>query len=367
MISFVPCLIACLVTAGPSPTDPLHELTEREVRNAFQRFKAYHEKSYRDADEEAKRFALFKHSLSLARKHNAQTDRTWTMGLNQFADMTDEEFQRLLLMEPQDCSLLLSKASGKVDPGAPDMALPDGMDWRERSVVSEVKNQGHCGSGWTFASASCLEAHLAIKLGDAWQTMRLSEQQLLDCAQSNHGCKGGLPSRAFEYVKSSGELSKESDYPYVAKDQACSHSSAGTRQNEKFEASESIVDIKVPGGAVSLQPGDEGSLKKILATRGPVTISFQFPSELRLYSEGVYSSKTCNSSLVGVNHVVLAVGYGTDADSGKPYWLLKNSWDYSWGEEGFFRMEAFTNLCGVASCMSYPDLYGEGNRPENLI
>eukprot|EP00930_Biecheleria_cincta_P030025 TRINITY_DN20834_c0_g1_i2.p1 TRINITY_DN20834_c0_g1~~TRINITY_DN20834_c0_g1_i2.p1 ORF type:complete len:271 (+),score=46.61 TRINITY_DN20834_c0_g1_i2:34-846(+) len=264
MISLVHCLFAYLVAAGPSPTDPLHEITEREVRNAFHRFKAYHEKSYSDADEEANRFALFRQSLFLARKHNAQTDRTWDMGLNQFADMTDEEFQRLMLMEPQDCSLQVSTRSDKADPGAPDMVLPDGMDWRERSVVSEVKNQGHCGSGWTFASASCLEAHLAIKLGDAWQTTRLSEQQLLDCAQSNHGCKGGLPSRAFEYVKSFGELSKESDYPYVAKDQACSHSSVRTRQDAKPEASESIVDIKVPGGSVNLQPGDEGIWRSVL-------------------------------------------------------------------------------------------------------
>ncbi|CAE8629548.1 unnamed protein product [Polarella glacialis] len=265
-------------------------------------------------------------------------------------------------MDSQDCSAT-GQAVSKASPSVQVPDLPESMDWRERGVVSEVKNQGHCGSCWSFATTGCLEAHLAIKFGDSWHAPRLSEQQLVDCAQAfdNHGCNGGLPSHAFEYVKASGGLSTEFHYPYFAKDQACAFnaSNAIAHHGSSFKPTSAGIGVQVPGGSVNLTVGDEAGLKLALATKGPVSIAFQVASDFRHYSHGVYTSEVCKSGPQDVNHAVLAVGYGTDPDSKKPYWLIKNSWDYAWGVEGFFKIEAFKNMCGVADCMAYPDLYGK--------
>lgn len=97
-----------------------------------------------------------------------------------------------------------------------------------------------------------------------------------------------------------------------------------------------------------------------IATTGPVSIAYQVTSDFRHYTGGVYSSTLCKNGPMDVNHAVLAVGYGTDPESGLDYWLVKNSWDYTFGLEGYFKIEAYKNMCGVADCMSYPDLYGDG-------
>ena len=130
---------------------------------------------------------------------------------------------------------------------------------------------------------------------------------------------------------------------------------------------------------MNLTKGDEVALKYYLATKGPVSVAFDVASDFRDYKSGVYSSTICShdaehasrrveyvddatrahrSMSTQVNHAVLAVGYGTDPVSAKPYWLIKNSWDYTWGDSGYFRMEAFKNMCGVGDCNSFPDLYG---------
>ena len=184
----------------------------------------------------------------------------------------------------------------------------------------------------------------------------MSEQQLVDCAGNfdTQGCNGGLPSHAFEYIKHAGGLSTEFSYPYHAKDQKCSFNASASVTAPQSNG----IGIRVPGGSVNLTKGDEGALIYYLATRGPISVAFDVASDFRDYKSGVYSSTVCSQDAEHVNHAVLAVGYGTDPVSGKPYWLIKNSWDYTWGDSGYFRMEAFKNMCGVADCNSFPDLYG---------
>lgn len=330
----------------------------QDVHEAWSEFKVKHRRSYSSEQEEAARFENFQNTLQTIAKHNADPDRSWTMGVNQFSDMSDEEFDQKVLMDPQDCSAthgrsVLDKANAGIN-------LPEHLDWREKGVISEVKNQGHCGSCWTFSTVGCLEAHMAIKY-DNWQAPRLSEQQLVDCAQAfdNHGCEGGLPSHAFQYIQAAGGLATEFSYPYTAKDGKCSAPSIVPQDpNMPFEPSSAGVGVVVPGGSFNITVGDEQSLQYYLATAGPVSVAFQVASDFRHYSSGVYSSKVCKNGPQDVNHAVLAVGYGTDPQSNMKYWTIKNSWDYSWGVEGFFKIEAFKNMCGVADCMSFPDLYG---------
>ena len=271
--------------------------------------------------------------------------------------MTDEEFNKLVLMDPQDCSAT-NRNERSAPEGVDDSHLPSHLDWREKGIVSEVKNQGHCGSCWTFSTVGCLEAHMAIKY-DTWRAPRLSEQQFVDCAQAfdTAGCNGGLPSHAFEYIKSAGGLSSEFSYPYHAVDQNCSFNKSSTPETSPFLPSSAGVAAEVPGGSINITKGDENALKYYLATEGPVSVAFQVASDFRDYASGVYTSTVCKDGATDVNHAVLAVGYGVDPDTQMPYWTIKNSWDYSWGNEGFFKIEAFKNMCGIANCNSFPDLY----------
>lgn len=163
--------------------------------------------------------------------------------------MTDEEFTAHFnlkqIQEDQHCSATSRdsiEALGEV---------PSEWNWREHAGVSPVKNQGHCGSCWTFSTVGALEAHTMIKYDGV--TEFYAEQQLVDCAQAfdNHGCEGGLPSHAFEYVKYAGGISTESAYPYTAKDETC------TVKSDTFA-------LSVPQGSFNITQGDEDSFKNAL-------------------------------------------------------------------------------------------------------
>ena len=205
--------------------------------------KTYASDAHRDAAS-----AHFEASKRRVAAHNARA-LSWRAGLNQFSDMSDDEFEAAVLMDPQECS-----ATGGVGADA-DADLPDALDWRSRGVVSEVKNQGHCGSCWTFSTVGALESHLALKQ-DAWRAPRLSEQQLVDCAGAfdTKGCAGGLPSHAFEYVKYAGGLSTEFSYPYRGVDQACAFNATASSSGLPTSAG---VGVVVPGGSVNITKGDE--------------------------------------------------------------------------------------------------------------
>ena len=299
----------------------------------FEEFEVAFNKKYSFGERMIRR-AHYEQSLQRVAAHNAG-GHSWRAGINQFSDLSDEEFKNSYLMRPQKCSATNTVGvPGETthlrgaDNKKKTADLPPSIDWRSRGIVSEVKNQGGCGSCWTFSTTGALEAHLALKAG-AWRAPRLSEQQLVDCAGAfdTQGCNGGLPSHAFEYIKHAGGLSTEFSYPYHAKDEKC-----------KFNASASVtapqsngIGIRVPGGSVNLTKGDEGALKYYLATKGPVSVAFDVASDFRDYKSGVYSSMICSHDVEHVNHAVLAVGYGVDPVSAKPYWLIKNSWDYTRG------------------------------------
>jgi len=200
---------------------------------------------------------------------------------------------------------------------------PENYDWREHGGVSPVKNQAKCGSCWTFSTVGCLEAHALIKYGT--YEGGYSEQQLVDCAQAfdNHGCEGGLPSHAFEYIKYTGGISTEDKYPYFAQDEKCT-------------VKKTTFALQVGGGSFNITQGDEDQMKTAIYEKGPVSIAFQVVNGFRDYKTGVYTSDTCKSGSSDVNHAVLAVGYGVE-DS-VPYWIVKNSWGAEWGDQGFFKI-----------------------------
>ncbi|XP_042506997.1 thiol protease aleurain-like [Macadamia integrifolia] len=306
--------------------------TVGDTRHAlsFARFAWRHGKRYETVDETKLRFRIFSENLDWIRSANRK-GLPYTLAVNEFADLTWEEFQTQKLGAAQECSA--TKGNHKLS----DVAPPELKDWRVEGIVSPVKNQGHCGSCWTFSTTGALEAAYAQAFGKA---ISLSEQQLVDCAGAfnNFGCNGGLPSQAFEYIKYNGGLETEEAYPYTGADGVCKYSTEN-------------VGVKV-FDSVNITLGAEDELKHAVGTVRPVSVAFEVIKEFRFYTKGVFTSPSCGTSPMDVNHAVLAVGYGVENDV--PYWLIKNSWGESWGDNGYFKMELGKNMCGVATCASYP-------------
>lgn len=298
---------------------------------SFSRFVHRHGKRYASVEETKLRFEIFKENLKFIRSSNKQSF-PYKLRVNQFADLTWEEFRKHRLGAAQECSATF-KGNHKLS----HRVLPESKDWRDEGIVSPVKDQGHCGSCWTFSTTGALEAAYTQAFN---KSISLSEQQLVDCAQpfNNFGCNGGLPSQAFEYIKYNGGLDTEEAYPYTGVDGKC-----------KFSAENIGVEVK---DSVNITQDNEKELQDAVAFVRPVSVAFEVVNEFRFYEKGVYTSTTCGSTPMDVNHAVLAVGFGVE--DGIPYWLIKNSWGDAWGDEGYFKMEMGKNMCGVATCASYP-------------
>ena len=163
---------------------------------------------------------------------------------------------------------------------------------------------------------------------------------MVDCAGDfdNDGCRGGLPSHAYQYIYYNG-FEKEEDYDYTARDEVCKYN-------------EEIV-LGATFGSFNITAGDEYSMKQIVANVGPVAVSYQVYGDFRDYSEGVYRSDGCKNGPFDVNHAVTNVGYGT-TEEGQDYWIIKNSWGVRFGNKGYFLIERGTNMCGIGVCNSFP-------------
>lgn len=323
-------VFASVAVADPAKWQPASPLSDTEAHQLFQDWQA--EFAANSAD-----FSVWKANLAEVVAINSQ-GASWQAGLNEYSHMTWAEFKAYHHLEPQNCSATLEKTVlPSLHYAASD--LPSKKDWR-KDIPIHVKNQGQCGSCWTFSTTGAVEAHNYLATG---KDVLLAEQQLVDCADAfdNHGCSGGLPSHAFEYLHYFGGQMTEEDYPYTAKDGSCA-------------ADVSKVAATVVS-QVNITFMDEDQLHEAVGKYGPVSVAYQVASDFRHYAGGVYSSTVCGSLPSDVNHAVLAVGFDHDDASGKDYWIVKNSWGTSFGVEGgYFWMERGANMCGVSDCASFP-------------
>lgn len=275
-------------------------------------------------------------------RHALQGHKSYHMAMNQFGDLLHHEFvaivngyrPRHLLNDTTNV-----QRGAKYFPPAHVDSLPDNVDWREHGAVTPVKNQGQCGSCWSFSTTGALEAMHHRATG---HLTSLSEQNLIDCSTKygNQGCNGGLMDAAFQYIKDNGGIDTEKAYPYEGEDDTC-------RYNPKYKGA---MDV----GFVDVEAGNEHALKTAVATQGPCSIAIDASHEsFQFYSKGVYRDEECSPQ--NLDHGVLVIGYGMDEESGSAYWLVKNSWGTTWGHEGYVKMARNEdNMCGVASAASYP-------------
>ena len=307
-----------------------------DIEFEFHKWTREFERDYRDVTEFIKRRNVFSRNFEFINNHNLNTTRSFTLGLNDFSDMTYSEWrQNYLGYRPQ---LRKTELQRREVNNVKSTSVPDSIDWTKKGAVTPVKNQGQCGSCWSFSATGSMEGAHFLKTG---KLVSLSEQQLVDCSTSegNHGCFGGLMDYAFQYVEQNHGIDTEQDYPYFAKSGTCN-----TKKASKDAATfSSFVDV---------QQNDEDALKAAVAQQ-PVSVAIEADQpSFQFYKSGIFNT-ACGTQL---DHGVLAVGYGSQ--DGMDYWLVKNSWGEVWGDKGYIKLARNTQSqqgqCGIAMQPSYP-------------
>jgi cathepsin L len=338
-------IILCAVIALSSA------LSLREIlQNEWESFKLEHSKQYSSETEEQFRLKIFLENKNKIAKHNQlyATGRIpYKLGVNKYADMLHHEFISTLNgynrtsgsnSNSLQGTFHSSKNQGITFISPANVEIPKTIDWRTKGAVTEIKDQGHCGSCWSFSATGALEGQHFRKSG---VLVSLSEQNLIDCSGSygNNGCDGGLMDNAFSYIKDNGGIDTEITYPYEGKDDSCRYSPKNNGATDK--------------GFVDIPEGKEDKLQEALATIGPCSVAIDASHEsFQFYQTGVYYEPQCDSQQL--DHGVLVVGYGTEG-SGQDYWLVKNSWGTTWGDKGYVKMARNKdNHCGIATTASYP-------------
>jgi cathepsin L len=314
-------IVACLVAVAlASPS--------------FQEFKAAHGKVYASEMEEYFREHIYNSNVEYIHSFN-QEGHSWTLGVNEFADLLHTEFRKQYLMAPVDLSAEMPAQPAQVNVEA----LPASVDWRTKNAVTPIKNQGQCGSCWSFSSTGGLEGQHAINTGTL---VSLSEENLVACsnAEGNQGCNGGLMTQAFQYVITNGGIDTEASYPYT--------SGAGVVGKCKYSAANIGATAT---GYTSIPTGSESALQNASALQGPISVAMDASlNSFQLYKSGIYAPAGCSST--ALDHGVLAVGYGTSTAA---YWIVKNSWGTTWGMQGYFELARNdNNMCGIATMASFP-------------
>ncbi len=213
-----------------------------------------------------------------------------------------------------------------------------GFDWRSKNVVSSIKDQGQCGSCYSFATLAAMESVYAIKKKST-NVINFSPQQIVDCSSGNSGCNGGNFEPSVNYIsKQGGKIATTASYPYVGKKGKCK-----TDNLNKIDLGKIVYTL--------ITQGDEIAMATALVNYGPMYIAINADSELFMYySAGVLQVKNCANGPYDLDHAVVVVGYGYDNVLKKSYWIIKNSWGTDWGENGYIRIAKDAgNMCGVAT------------------
>lgn len=306
--------------------------------NEFHLFQTTFQRKYHSLDELEHRFRIFAENAERIHEHNSNKTHPFSLKINQFTDLTHDEFASQMRLvstgvPTYGCSLF--------QPNALTSVLPSAIDWRELNAVTSVKDQGQCGSCWTFSATGAIEGAWAISTK---KLVNLSEQELVDCARGvtygSHGCDGGEMTGAFKYVIKNGQCADD-EYPY--------------HHEETKGGCKDCKSVAYVRECKTIEPKNQLSLQHAVAIQ-PVSVAIDAGSSyFQSYGGGIITDEyKCGSEL---NHGVLVVGYGVER--GQMYWLVKNSWGTSWGDNGYVKIGRTNStndsgVCGIALSASFP-------------
>jgi len=303
------------------------------IRQKFNSWVKQHKKSYASESEYLQRYRVYRSNLKYVAHHNSQ-NLGFTLEMNKFADLTSKEFGKLYLSAKINANDIPKSKNALTYDRLPD--ADDEVDWRNKGAVTDIKNQGQCGSCWAFSTAAAIEGAWFLKNGvlDSY-----SPQQLIDCSgeYGNYGCNGGLIDTSFQYIIDNKGINTWASYPYEALTKTCrfNNSTVGARIS-------SFVDIDKT----------ETALQYAVKNIGPISGALDAShTSFQLYKSGIYYEPSCNPTQL--DHGTNIIGYGQQGKD--QYYIIKNMWGTDWGMQGYALMARNRgNNCGLATMASYP-------------
>lgn len=309
------CTAAAAIGLALCPTQEAHS----ELESTFMSHMAEHGLSYATPEEFAFRFKIFAETDAELKMINARKENTFTVGHNFFSTMTQTEKEKWYGLKYDN--------ETNVEPTVlPEDNILGAVDWR--SKMNPIKNQGGCGSCWAFASIQVVEGHHAIKTG---QKVDLSEQMLVDCVYDRSGCQGGATGPAQNWIMAHG-VRTTANYPYK---HAYSGKCLATNGNYKVTAFHRV-------------PSNNVAQMKAAVQQGPVAVCVGVDTILSHYTGGIVNDSNC---LTKVNHGVGVVGFGSN------FWIVRNSWGATWGEQGYARIAIVEGggICAIQTIVNWSE------------
>ena len=296
-------------------------------------------------------------------KFNSQEHVDYINGLN---TTWKAEITKRFRTEDEARSLCGSLKGGPTLPRkkiVPLKAIPDTFDartqWPDCPSISLIRDQGACGSCWAFGAVESMSDRYCISFAEQ---VNISAQDLNSCCRScGQGCDGGYPEAAWNWWKATGIVtgglyeSGNGCQPYTIA--ACSHHEPGplapcgnieptpecAKTCESSYTTPYATD-KHKGASAYAVSSNVADIQTEIMTHGPVEAAFDVYSDFLTYKSGVYQHTS--GSLDG-GHAIKILGWGTE--NGTPYWLVANSWNPSWGDNGYFLILRGKNECGIES------------------
>ncbi|CAG5125468.1 unnamed protein product [Candidula unifasciata] len=315
---------------------------KRQLYEQFSEFTIGYKKEYlTNSSEFLKRFEIFKDNLIRAKYLNLAynvSDKA-VYGVNKFADLTPEEFAAQYLSGFKRNKCLSQKQPSSVIPrNYKSLDIPQKVDWREKGVLTGIKDQGTCGACWSFSTVETMESMFAIQYQTSFISVpQLSVQQLIDCDHGNNGCKGGDICEAAKWSNVNGVVN-ETLYPLTDRTETCKTVSPVPR-------------VFVKDYFCNSYRGEETEMLKLLAEHGPIAVAAD-ATTWHNYIGGIIQFH-CSEN---INHAVQIVGYDLTGDI--PYYIIRNSWGSNFGDHGYIYIKYGDNLCGLAVEVSHLTVTG---------